>query len=81
MDNITDRDRTKIRIAIADKLVDKVCDALIDGKPLSGNLRETLGNTMIKVLNEPENKSKISQTIFSRVLVQNRIEIFVKNIR
>lgn len=67
MDNITDRDRTKIRIAIADKLVDKVCDALIDGKPLSGNLRETLGNTMIKVLNEPENKSKISQTIFQSV--------------
>lgn len=67
MDNITDRDRTKIRIAIADKLVDKVCDALIDGKPLTGNLRETLGNTMVKVLNEPENKSKISQTIFQSV--------------
>ena len=67
MDNITDRDRTKIRIAIADKLVDKICDALIDGKPLTGNLRETLGNTMIKVLNEPENKSKISQTIFQSV--------------
>lgn len=67
MDNITDRDRTKIRIAIADKLVDKVCDALIDSKPLTGNLRETLGNTMINVLNEPENKSKISQTIFQSV--------------
>lgn len=67
MDNITDRDRTKIRIAIADKLVDKVCDALIDSKPLTGNLRETLGNTMVKVLNEPENKSKISQTIFQSV--------------
>lgn len=40
---------------------------MIDGKPLSGNLRETLGNTMIKVLNEPENKSKISQTIFQSV--------------
>lgn len=67
MDNITDRDRTKIRIAIADKLVDKVCDALIDGKPLTGNLRETLGNTMINVLNEPDNKSKISQTVFQSV--------------
>ena len=67
MDKISDRDRTKIRMAVADKLVDKVCDALIEGKPLTGNLRETLGNTMTNVLNEPENKSKITQTIFQSV--------------
>ena len=64
MDKISDRDRTKIRMAVADKLVDKVCDALIEGKPLTGNLRETLGNTMTNVLNEPENKSKITQVEF-----------------
>ena len=67
MDKISDRDKTKIREAIADKLVDKICDALIEGKPLTGNLRETLGNTMTNVLNEPDNKSKITQTIFQSV--------------
>lgn len=67
MDKLSDRDKTKIREAIAEKLVDKICDALIEGKPLTSNLRETLGNTMTGVLNEPENKSKITQTIFQSV--------------
>lgn len=67
MDNLTDRDKTKIRTLIAEKLVDKICDALIEGKPLTQNLRETLGNTMTNVLNEPANKNKISQSMFQSI--------------
>ena len=67
MDKITNLDRNKIRVAIADKLVDKICSELIDSKPLTSNLRETLGNTMTNVLNEPQNKSKITQTIFQSI--------------
>ncbi len=67
MDKITNLDRNKIRVAIADKLVDKICSELIDSKPLTSNLRETLGNTMTNVLNEPQNKSKITQTLFQSI--------------
>ena len=67
MDQLSDRDRTKIRNEIAEKLVDKICSGLINNAPLVDNLRESLGNEMLSVLNDPANKSKISQTILQAI--------------
>tara|TARA_B100000989_G_scaffold298845_1_gene290429 strand:- start:2402 stop:3739 length:1338 start_codon:yes stop_codon:yes gene_type:complete len=67
MDTLSWRDRSKIRTAIADKIVDKICTDLINNQPLSGNLRQSLGNEMLNVLTEPDNKAKISQTVLQAV--------------
>jgi hypothetical protein len=67
MDQLSDRDRTKIRNEIAEKLVDKICSGLINNAPLVDNLRESLGNEMLNVLNDPANKSKISQTVLQAI--------------
>ena len=67
MDQLSDRDRTKIRNEIAEKLVDKICSGLINNAPLVDNLRESLGNEMLSVLNDPANKSKISQTVLQAI--------------
>ena len=67
MDTLSWRDRSKIRTAIADKIVDKICTELIDGRPLADNLRQSLGNEMLNVLTEPDNKAKISQTVLQAV--------------
>ena len=45
MDTLSWRDRSKIRAyPITDKIVDKICTELINGQPLAGNLRQSLGN-------------------------------------
>ena len=67
MDQLSDRDRTKIRNEISEKLVDKICSGLINNAPLVDNLRESLGNEMLGVLNDPANKSKISQTVLQAI--------------
>ena len=67
MDQLSWRDRSKIRSEIAEKLVDKICSGLINNAPLVDNLRESLGNEMLGVLNEPSNKSKISQTVLQGI--------------
>jgi len=67
MDKLSWRDRIKIRSEIAEKLVDKICSGLINNEPLVNNLRESLGNEMLGVLNNPENKSKISQTVLQAI--------------
>ena len=66
MDTLSWRDR-KIRAAITDKIVDKICTELINGQPLAGNLRQSLGNEMLNVLTEPDNKAKISQTVLQSI--------------
>ena len=67
MDQLSWRDRSKIRSEIAEKLVDKICSGLINNAPLVDNLRESLGNEMLSVLNDPANKSKISQTVLQAI--------------
>ena len=67
MDKLSWRDRSKIRSEIAEKLGDKICSGLINNAPLVDNLRESLGNEMLGVLNNPENKSKISQTVLQAI--------------
>ena len=67
MDQLSWRDRSKIRSEIAEKLVDKICSGLINNAPLVDNLRESLGNEMLNVLNDPANKSKISQTVLQAI--------------
>ena len=67
MDTLSWRDRSKIRTAITDKIVDKICTELINDQPLAGNLRQSLGNEMLNVLTEPDNKAKISQTVLQSI--------------
>ena len=58
MDSLSWRDKSLVRAAIAEKMVDKICSGLINNAPLVNNLRESLGNEMLKVLSDPANKSK-----------------------
>ena len=67
MDSLSWRDKSLVRAAIAEKMVDKICSGLINNAPLVDNLRESLGNEMLKVLSDPANKSKISQTVVGAV--------------
>ena len=67
MDSLSWRDKSLVRAAIAEKMVDKICTGLINNAPLVDNLRESLGNEMLKVLSDPANKSKISQTVVGAV--------------
>lgn len=67
MSEISNRDKNLIRTKVAEKLVDKICEGLINNAPLVDNLRESLGNQMLVVLSDPANKSKISQTILQAI--------------
>ena len=61
------RDKSLIREKVASKLVDQICQGLIDGRQLIPGLRETLGNSIQMVMNEPDNKDKISTSIVESV--------------
>ena len=61
------RDKSLIREKVASKLVDQICEGLIDGRQLIPGLRETLGNSIQMVMNEPDNKDKISTSIVESV--------------
>ena len=63
MDKLSWRDKSLVRAAIAEKVVDKICSGLVNNAPLVDNLREALGNQMKDVLSDPANKSKISQSV------------------
>ena len=61
------RDKSLIREQCASKLVDQICQGLIDGRELIPGLRESLGNSIKMVMEEPENKDKISTSIVESV--------------
>ena len=67
MSELSARQRNRIFSNVEDKLVDKLCAQLIEGKTMSAHLKENLTTVINKVLSESENTSKISTTIFQSV--------------
>ena len=67
MSELSARQRYRIFSNVEDKLVDKLCSQLIEGKTMSAHLKENLTTVINKVLSESENTSKISTTIFQSV--------------
>ena len=67
MSELTARQRNRIFSNVEDKLVDKLCAQMIDGKTMSAHLKENLTTVINKVLSESKNTSKISTTIFQSV--------------
>jgi hypothetical protein len=75
MNTLSWRDKSLIRAAIAEKVVDKICSGLVNNAPLVDNLREALGNQMKDVLSDPANKSKISQSVIQSVTTSIRLPL------
>ena len=65
---LSEWDKGQMIPRLEDKFVLRICEKLMEtGRPLHYELRQSLGNAMLKVLSKPENSSKIADIAFQSI--------------